>query len=120
VVEAVFIVPLAMLVATVIPLQVMFGWFAQLASESAARQGVESARRYYGTDAQGAARSRQYLHSIAGTFVSDSQVTVQHRTTTSVTVRVQVRVVNLVPGFRWHVDASAAGPIERFSSAGTP
>jgi hypothetical protein len=120
VVEAVFVIPLIMMVVTLIPLQVMAAQFAHQGAEAAARQGVETARRYGATNAQGAARARTYLDSAAGSLVRDTHISVE-RAPASVSVHVRARVVSIVPGFTSSIDVSSSGPIERFvPSAAAP
>ena len=119
VVEFVIIVPVMMGMILLL-LQVGLFLLARQVAVAAAREGVQVARDYQGSDADARDQTRVYLHTAAPILLSRPRVDLT-RTPTTITIRVRARVLAPLPVLAWAIDAHASGPVERFvSAAATP
>jgi Flp pilus assembly protein TadG len=112
-VEAVLLLPV-LVAFTLMVVQFALVWHARAVAESAAQHGVQAARAYTGTDADGRRQARAYLETVDSHLFSGARIDVS-RTATSVAVRVRARVLAVagVP-FSVHIDARSTGPLEHF------
>ena len=96
-----------------IMLIVQYGlWFhAKQVVETAAAEAIDAAQTPTGTEARGQ-EAAQSLLATSGNL-SDIQIKVD-RTATTVTVQITGRAPQLVPGFRFGVEARAEAAVERF------
>ncbi|WP_207939337.1 TadE/TadG family type IV pilus assembly protein [Actinomadura darangshiensis] len=118
--EVVVAIPLLMLLILLI---IQFGvWaHAQHVAQATASEALSAARLDGASTADGKRRATEVRHQIGRHSLSDTTVTVRR---TADTVRVRVtgaapRVIPL-PFLNLPVDASAAGPVERFHSRPQP
>jgi Flp pilus assembly protein TadG len=118
VVEFVLIIPV-MVACLLIALQVTLVWHARHVAQAAARQGLQEARDYRGTDQAGARQAAWHLRTVAPVLLSQPRVRVT-RTPATVSVVVHARVQSVIPGARWDVEAHSSGPVERFVTAVAP
>lgn len=94
-----------------IPFQVALWWHAHQIADAAAQEAVDAAQVATATDDDGI-RAAEWFLDAAGN-VDDATVTII-RTPGTISVDVTGRAPRLIPGFDWHVEAHASGPIERF------
>jgi len=113
--EFVLIAPV-LLIFTLIVVQVALVWLDRSLAQDAARQGVQTARAYAATDADGRQAASTYLGTVGSSLLPAARIDVT-RTPTTVTVRIHARVLP-VPGILHplSIDADSSGPIERFVS----
>lgn len=106
----------ALILITVMVLQVFGYVWARETAQSAARYGVYHARSYQGTNADGRRQADAYLDEVAGTLVEDPEIKVE-RTEANVTVTITARPRQIpLPALRLRdFTVHATGPIERFT-----
>jgi TadE-like protein len=112
VVEFVIIVPVIMAL-TLLVVQVGLLLLARHVAQAAAREGVQVARDYQGSDTNARHQTRLYLDTTAPILLNDPRVDLT-RTPTTITVRVRAHVLAPLPGLAWGIDEQASGPVERF------
>lgn len=114
-VQAVLTVPLlGLLVFGIVQFTLYF--HALQIAQTAADEGLDSARVKGATDDDGRARSQAFLQAMAGGALFDEHVELS-RTSREVRVQVTGTTEQVVPFLHLAVTASAVGPIEQ---AGTP
>ena len=111
-VEFVIAVPVLMLMILFI-IQAAVWMHATHAAQAAANRALDAAAAYGASATQGQTAGDQTLAALGGGVLKDPQVTVT-RTATDVRVDITGTAVTIVPGIRWTVHVSAAGPVERF------
>jgi len=118
-VETVLLLPV-LVVFTLAVVQYALVWHARSIAESAARHGVQEARAYTATDADGFRQTSAYLQAVDPALLRAAHIEVT-RTATTVAVRIRAQVLS-VPGtpFTYGIDARSSGPLERFVAAGGP
>ncbi len=99
---------------------VQFGVWAHAThiAQAAANIGLQSARAYRGSAADGDAAARQILDQSAGSILSSRSVAVT-RTATTVTVTITGTATTVVPGMRLPVTVTVTGPVERVVALAT-
>lgn len=93
-------------------IQVAFTHYGQSMAQAAAQAGVRAAVTAPGDPSRAEPTVKAFLADHASRDVYDAQVSVSVDGQT-VTVSVTGRGVSVVPGTRWRVDGSAAGPLEQ-------
>lgn len=88
-------------------------------AQTTAQRGLESARAYNGSAAEGHETATQTLHELAGGALKDPSVDVT-RGPAQASVEVSGYALTLIPGMRLPVHAHAAGGVERFVPDSTP
>jgi Flp pilus assembly protein TadG len=111
-VEFVIAVPVLMLMILFI-VQAAVWMHATHVAQAAATRALDAAAADGASAAQGQAAGQQTLAAIGSGVLKDPRVTVI-RTATDVRVEVVGTAATVVPGVRWTVRATAAGPVERF------
>lgn len=85
-------------------------------ASSAAAVGVEAARLYGASGADGTSAARSYLSSVAPAVAEKASVSVS-RTSRAATVRVTVPATSLIPGMSFPaIQAQVSGPVERVTT----
>ena len=113
-----FPVLLAVIVAIV---QYGLWYHARSLALAAAQQGVTAARTYTAEPAAGTQAAREFLDSHAADTLTAVMITIVTPGPGQVGVQVSGRAMSIVPGIPGlDVTQSAAGPIERFTTAGAP
>lgn len=119
-VEIAILFPVLLLVITAI---VQYGlWFhARSLALAAAQQGVTAARLYNADPAAGPERARAFIENHGSDTLTDVTATAISPGADQVGVLVAGRALSVLPGIPGlTVTQSAAGPIERFTTAGAP
>ena len=111
-VEAVFVIPVLMLVLLVI-VQFCLWMHASQVAQLAASEGDRVARSYGGGAAAGTASAQGVLRG-PGSNVTGSSVTVAMLPGNSEVLRVTGQATSVFPGLSFTVSASANGPIQQF------
>jgi len=111
-VEFVIAVPVLMLMILFI-VQAAVWMHATHVAQAAATRALDAGAAYGGSAAQGQSAGDATLAALGSGVLKDTQVTVI-RTATEVRVDITGTAATVVPGVRWRVHASAAGPVERF------
>ena len=111
-VELVIAAPVLMLMILFI-VQAAVWMHATHVAQSAASRAVDAGAAYGASAAQGRNAGDQTLAALGSGVLKDPRVTVT-RTATDVHVDVTGTAATVVPGIRWTVHATAAGPVERF------
>jgi len=111
-VELVIAVPVLMLMILFI-VQAAVWMHATHVAQAAATRALDAGAAYGGSAAQGQSAGNQTLAALGSGVLKDPQVTVT-RTATDVRVDITGTAATVVPGIRWRVHATAAGPAERF------
>jgi Flp pilus assembly protein TadG len=92
-------------------------WFhAQHVAQAAAQEGVRAARIENGTEADGTARTHEFLDSLGREIIVERDVDVA-RDAEVATVTVEGWAVNVVPFVRFRISERAEAPVERFRPA---
>jgi Flp pilus assembly protein TadG len=99
--------------------QVALLWHGRHVAEAAAREGLETARGFEATAAEGDSAATAYLRDVAPRLLRSPRVEVT-RTATTVEVLVRAQVLAVIPGWDLSVSETASGPVETFVSAGPP
>jgi Flp pilus assembly protein TadG len=115
-VELVLATPLLMLLLMGI-VQFAVWSHASHVAQAAAAQGLAAARVTDGTPADGHTAATEFLAQLADGPLQDGTVDVT-RDPATVTVRISGTAAQVVPFLQLPVHAEAAGPVERFISAG--
>ncbi|WP_307813704.1 TadE/TadG family type IV pilus assembly protein [Streptomyces sp. N35] len=110
--QLVLVVPVLMLMVLLI-VQFAVAWHAQHIAQSAAARALAAARVEKGGAGAGQERARQTIAALGGRILLSPQVQVR-RTATEASVRVEGRVMAVVPGLNLRVSGTAHGPVERF------
>lgn len=110
--EFVIAVPLLMLMVLFVP-QAAVWYHATHVAQAAANRALEAAAANGGTATQGQTVGEQTLAALGSGVLHNPHVTVT-RTATDVRVDITGTAETIVPGVRWSVHATAAGPVERF------
>src|SRR4051794_8840941 len=109
--EAVFTVPVVMLMILGI-VQAGMWWYVRQLAFTAAQEGARAARAYQATNADVTAKATSYLSQVdrgTGSILNDPQISVR-RSGNTVTVEVRGHVVSLVPGLSVSVEVTSSGP----------
>jgi len=112
VVEAAITLPVIFLLC-MLGVQASLVWHARHVGQSAAREGLDAARAYQSSPDAGTRAAAAYLHDVAPHLLASPQISIT-RDATTVRVHIHAQVLRVVPGADFTVDATAAGPIERF------
>lgn len=112
IVEAVITLPV-MLGLTMLVVQYALLWHGRHVAEAAAQDGLRAARAFGATAAMGERDATDYLREVAPRLLLQPTVQAQ-RTATVATVRVQARVLSVIPFGGFDIEESVAGPVERF------
>jgi Flp pilus assembly protein TadG len=92
-------------------------WFhAQHVAQAAAQEGVRAARIEGGVQADGEARTNEFLDSLGREIIVGRTVVVTREADVA-TVTVDGWAVNVVPLLRFHIHEEAEAPVERFRPA---
>lgn len=117
-VEAVFTVPVMVIMVLAI-VQAALWWYGRQVASTAADEAARTARAYASTAADGQARGRDYISTVDP---DSSTLRTRHvyvtRTATTVTVRVTGQVVSIVPFLSPDVDVTVIAPVERYVPSG--
>jgi Flp pilus assembly protein TadG len=111
-VEFVIAVPVLMLMILFIA-QAAVWMHATHVAQAAANRALDAGAAYGANATQGQNAGDQTLATLGSGVLKDPHVTVT-RTATDVHVDITGTAATVVPGIRWTVHASAAGPVERF------
>jgi Flp pilus assembly protein TadG len=114
-VEFVLAVPLLLLII-MFTIQAGVWMHATHIAQAAATRGLDAARADGGSASQGRAAVSDTLTALGNTVLHDPSVQVA-RTATQARVQITGTAATVVPGVRWPVRATAAGPVERFVPA---
>ena len=110
---------LLLLVFTVV--QVALWFYARSLALAAAQEGVAAARGFAAPNAAGVTRAQEFLDRSAGDSLQAARVTAIPAGAQRVRIEVTGRALSVVPGVPGPIVAqSAEGPVERFTSGGTP
>lgn len=104
-----------MLLLALVVVQFALAWHAQHIAQYAAQDALAATRVEDGTAADGRARARGELASLAHRILSQPSVTVQ-RTAARASVRVDGTALPVVPGLHLHVAGHASGAVERLTT----
>ncbi|MFD4371070.1 TadE/TadG family type IV pilus assembly protein [Streptomyces sp. NPDC058486] len=93
--------------------------WAHNAVATAAREGVAAGRVYEARPGDGAAKARRTAAALGGDLLTGVHVSTSGSTRDRLRIRVEGQGVSLVPGLKSiTVSSTAAGPIERWTTAG--
>jgi Flp pilus assembly protein TadG len=117
-VEAVFTVPIIVLLVFGI-VQTALWWYARQVASTAADEAARAARSYAANAAAGESRGKTYLGTVdhGGNALRHPHVQVT-RTAATVTVQVSGNVVSLVPFVSPSVTVTVTAPVERYVPSG--
>jgi Flp pilus assembly protein TadG len=117
VVEAVLVLPVAMMV---ILFAVQAALYAHAAAvvQSAAGAGDQVARAFGSSLASGEAEALGYLHQVGSAVVADPQVSASMGPAGMVTIEVRGVAESVLPGVRLGVSAVRTGPLQEFRVSG--
>ncbi|MEU6511000.1 TadE/TadG family type IV pilus assembly protein [Streptomyces sp. NPDC046942] len=110
---AVLAVVVLMLVFTII--QVGLYYHARKVAQSAARQGVDTGRRFGSSPGDGVAQAQDFLGKFGGS-VRGAAVSSVGSTAEELHITVTGHVATLVPGLELTVSQDAHGPLERWTN----
>jgi Flp pilus assembly protein TadG len=110
--EFVIAVPLLMFMLLFVP-QAAVWYHATHIAQAAANRALDAAAANGGSAARGQTAGEETLTALGRGVLHDTHVTVT-RTATDVRVDIEGTAETVVPGVRWRVHATAAGPVERF------
>lgn len=110
--EVVLVTPVLLFLVMLV---IQFGlWFhAQHVAQAAAEEGARAARAEHGSAGTGRGRAEAFLDQAGRTIITNRSI-VATRSADVVTIGVHGQAVNVVPGFRLPVNATATSPVERF------
>lgn len=112
--QLVLVVPALLLLALLV-VQFALVWHARHIAQYAAQRGLAAARVEDGTAADGQAQARQSLTELGSRVLTAPSVSVD-RTATETAVRVDGKVIPVVPGLVLHASGTASGPTERITA----
>jgi Flp pilus assembly protein TadG len=117
-VEAVFTVPVMVLMVLAI-VQAALWWYARQVASTAADEAARAARAYASTAAAGESRGADYMTTVDP---DNSTLRARHvqvtRTATTVTVHVTGQVASLIPFLNPGVSITITAPVERYVPSG--
>lgn len=93
--------------------QVALAWHAQHIAQTAASRGLADARALDGTRTTGTRAGHATLRTTGGSVMHTPRIEVT-RSRTVASVRVEGRVLPVIPGLDLAVRGHAIGPVERF------
>lgn len=109
----------ALLLLIALAIQGALYFHARNLALAAAEEGARAGRGQIGTDASGVLRAREFLTEAGGDVLTGVDVSSAGSTPTAIRIQVRGDVLSLLPGVRLPLIAQeAAGPRERFTSAG--
>ena len=114
--QLVLVVPALLLLALLV-VQFALVWHARHIAQYAAQRALAAARTQDGTAADGRAQARRSLAALGSRVLTAPSVTAE-RTATQTTVRVEGKVIRVVPvpGLVLHASGTASGPTERITT----
>ncbi|MEV6400957.1 TadE/TadG family type IV pilus assembly protein [Streptomyces sp. NPDC051907] len=90
---------------------------ARAIAQTAAREGVAAGRMYGATPVDGEAQARSALDRLAGSNLTDREVSSGGSTAERIRIRVSGTALSLIPGVpNWSVHADASGAVERWTA----
>ncbi|AXK35850.1 pilus assembly protein [Streptomyces armeniacus] len=113
-VQLVLVVP-ALLILSLLAVQFALVWHAQHLAQFAAQDALAATRVKDAGTADGHAAARSRLKTLGGRVFTSPEVTV-HRSKTHAGVRIEGRVLHVVPGLNLHASGAASGPVERLTT----
>ena len=118
--ELAIVFPALLLIVTAL-VQYALWFHARSLALAAAQQGVSVARAYHSTPAAGRGSALAFIADHGADTLLNADVTTASPATGQVRVVVTGRSVSVLPGVAGlAVSQSAAGPLERFTTAGAP
>ena len=118
--ELAIVFPALLLIVTAL-IQYALWFHARSLALAAAQQGVSVARAYHSTPAAGRGSALAFIADHGADTLLNPDVTTASPATEQVQVVVTGRSVSVLPGVTGiAVSQSAAGPLERFTTAGAP
>lgn len=118
--ELAIVFPALLLIVTAL-IQYALWFHARSLALAAAQQGVSVARAYHSTPAAGRGSALAFIADHGADTLLNPDVTTSSPATGQVRVVVTGRSVSVLPGVAGlAVSQSAAGPLERFTTAGAP
>ena len=118
--ELAIVFPALLLIVTAL-IQYALWFHARSLALAAAQQGVSVARAYHSTPAAGRGSALAFIADHGADTLLNPDVTTASPATGQVQVVVKGRAVSVLPGVAgFAVSQSAAGPLERFTTAGAP
>lgn len=111
--QLVIVVPTLLILALLV-VQFALAWHARHIAQYAAERALAAARVQHGSAAAGQAQAVRSLSQLGSHVLTSPSVTVR-RTSTQATVRVQGKVVPVVPGLRLTASGAASGAVERIT-----
>ncbi|MBI0299910.1 pilus assembly protein [Streptomyces sp. PRKS01-29] len=111
--QLVVVVP-TLLVLAVLVVQFALAWHAHHIAQYAAERALAAARVQHGSTAAGQTQAVRSLSQLGSHVLASPSVTVR-RTSTQATVRVQGKVVPVLPGLRLTASGAASGAVERIT-----
>ena len=113
-VEAVIVIPVVVLL-TMIVVQYVMLYHARNVTEAAARDGLQVARGYQASAAQGKTAAEQYLTDVAPKLLTARHCDAQ-RSAVTVVILCHADVASVVPFGSFSVTEQATGPVETFGT----
>lgn len=113
-VQLVLVVP-ALLILSLLAVQFALVWHAQHLAQFTAQAALAASRVKDAGAADGHAEARSRLETLGGRVFTLPEITV-HRSKTRASVRIEGRVLQVVPGLDLHASGAAAGTVERFTN----
>ncbi|OJV58274.1 MAG: hypothetical protein BGO38_08840 [Cellulomonas sp. 73-145] len=118
--ELAIVFPALLLIVTAL-IQYALWFHARSLALAAAQQGVSVARAYHSTPAAGRGSALAFIADHGADTLLNADVTTASPAAGQVQVVVTGRSVSVLPGVAgFAVSQSAAGPLERFTTAGAP
>ncbi|MEV5778026.1 TadE family protein [Streptomyces antimycoticus] len=112
--QLVVVVPALLMLALLI-VQFALAWHARHIAQYAAERALAAARVQHGSTADGHARGVRSLTQLGSRVLIAPSVTVR-RTATQAVVRVQGRVMPVLPGLHLTASGTASGAVERITT----
>lgn len=113
-VQLVLVVP-ALLILSLLAVQFALVWHAQHLAQFTAQDALAATRVKNASTADGHAEARSRLETLGGRVFTLPEVTVQ-RSKTHASVRIEGRVLQVVPGLSLHASGAASGAVERLTT----
>ncbi|WNF01486.1 pilus assembly protein [Streptomyces luomodiensis] len=111
--QLVIVVP-TLLVLAILVVQFALAWHARHIAQYTAERALAAARVQHGSAAAGQTQALRSLSQLGTHVLTSPSVTVR-RTSTQATVRVQGKVMPVLPGLRLTASGTASGAVERIT-----
>lgn len=113
-IQLVLTVPV-LLTLSLLAVQFALAWHAQHLAQFTAQDALAAARVKDASAADGRAQAQHRLQELAGKVLTEPKVSV-HRSSTQASVRIEGRVLRVLPGLDLEASGAASGAVERLTT----